>query len=175
MMRNVDRSWWRRLLATLTPAAAAPASPDIAERLAGHYATEIRLAHDLTQGAESLTRYPNPRVRVLDTAERARGRAQRIRRVLEELGYPMTEPATRTGLLSMTVGERLRAGVSELSRMSEACLADAHAVTREHPGVAGLLNELHRETAGDRRDLIWTLAQLAETAVNTTSFEAVGA
>jgi hypothetical protein len=75
----------------------------------------------------------------------------------------------------MTVGERLRAGVSELSRMSEACLADAHAVTREHPGVAGLLNELHRETAGDRRDLIWTLAQLAETAVNTTSFEAVGA
>jgi hypothetical protein len=74
----------------------------------------------------------------------------------------------------MTAGERLRAGVSELSSMSEACLADAHAVAREHPGVAGLLNELHRETAGDRRNLIWTLAQLTETAVNTTSLEAVG-
>jgi hypothetical protein len=58
--------------------------------------------------------------------------------------------------------------------MSEACLADAHAVAREHPGVAGLLNELHRETAGDRRDLIWTLAQLTDTAANTTSLEAVG-
>ena len=45
-MRNVDRSRWRRLLATL-----APASPDIAERLAGHYATEIRLAHGLAQRA----------------------------------------------------------------------------------------------------------------------------
>jgi hypothetical protein len=170
MMRNVNRSWWHRLLATL-----APASPDIAERLAGHYATEIRLAHGLTQGAESLTRYPNPRARVLDAAERARGRAQRIRRVLEELGYAVTEPATRSGPLSMTAGERLRAGASELSSMSEACLADAHAVAREHPGMAGLLNELHRETAGDRRDLIWTLAQLAGTAVNTTSLEAVAA
>ena len=170
-MRKVDRSWWRRLLATLAPAS----PPKIAERLAGHYATEIRLAHGLTQGAESLTRYPNPRVRVLDAADRARGRAQRIRGVLEELGYPMTEPATRTSPVSMTAGERLRAGVSELSSMSEACLADAHAVAREHAGVAGLLNELHRETAGDRRDLIWTLAQLAETAVNTTSLEAIGA
>jgi len=81
-MRNVNRSWWRRLLATL-----APASPDIAERLVGHYATEIRLAHGLAQGAESLTRYPNPRVRVLDLAERARGRAQRIRRA-RRIGAP---------------------------------------------------------------------------------------
>jgi hypothetical protein len=170
MMRNVNRSWWRRLLATL-----APASPDIPERLAGHYATEIRLAHGLAQGAESLTRYPNPRVRILDAAERARGRAKRIRRVLEELGYPVPEPATRSGPLSMTAGERLRAGVSELSSMSETFLADAHAVAREHPGMAGLLNELHRETAGDRRDLIWTLAQLAGTAVNTRSLEAVAA
>jgi hypothetical protein len=170
MMRNVNRPWWRRLLATL-----APASPGIPERLAGHYATEIRLAHSLAQGAESLTRYPNPRVRVLDAAERARGRAQRIRRVLEELGYPVTEPAMRSGPRSMTAGERLRAGVSELSNMSDACLADAHAVAREHPGVAGLLNELHRETAGDRRDLIWTLARLPETAGNMTSVAAVGA
>ena len=165
-MWNVNRSWWTRPLA--------PASPDIAERLAGHYATEIRLANGLTHGAGSLTRYPNPRVRILDAADRARERAQRIRRVLEELGHPVTEPATRSSPLSMTAGERLRAGVAELSSMSEACLADAHAVAREHPGVAGLLNELHRETAGDRRDLIWTLAQLTDTAVNTTSLEAVG-
>ncbi|HJR02426.1 MAG TPA: hypothetical protein VKA83_12375 [Methylomirabilota bacterium] len=170
MMRNVNRSWWRRLLTTL-----APASPDIAERLAGHYATEIRLAHGLTQGAESLTRYPNPRVRVLDAAERARGRAQRIRRVLEELGHPAVGPASRSGPRSMTAGERLRAGVSELSSMSEAYLADAYAVGREHSDMASLLNELHRETAGDGRDLIWTLAQLARTAVNTTSLEAVAA
>lgn len=169
-MRNVNRSWWRRLLAML-----APASPDIAERLAGHYATEIRLAHGLAQGAESLTRYPHSRVRVLDAAERARGRAQRIRRALEESGHAVTEPTTRSGPRSPTAWERLRASVSELSSMSEACLADAHAVAREHPGVAGLLNELHRETAGDRRDLIWTLAQLAGTAANTTSLEVVAA
>jgi hypothetical protein len=41
--------------------------------------------------------------------------------------------------------------------------------------VARLLNELHKETAGDRRYLIWTLAQLTETAVNTTSLEVVAA
>lgn len=169
-MRNADRSWLRRLVATLVAAA-----PDVAERLAEHHAAEIRLAHCLAQGAESLARYPHPRLRVLAAAERARRRAQRIRRALEELGYPVTEPATTSGPLSMTAGERLRAGVSELGSMSEACLADAHAVAREHPGMAGLLNELHRETAGDRRDLIWTLAQLAETAVNTTSLETVAA
>ena len=69
----------------------------------------------------------------------------------------------------MTAGERLHAGVSELSGMS-----NAHAVEREHPGIAGLLDELHRETAGDRRDLIWALAELG-TAVNMTSLEAVAA
>jgi hypothetical protein len=41
-MRNLNRSWWRRLWATLTPP-----TPDIAERLAGQYAAEIRLAHGL--------------------------------------------------------------------------------------------------------------------------------
>lgn len=169
-MRNGDRSWWRRLLATL-----APTPPDVAERLAGHYAAEIRLAHGLGQSAGSLARYPHPRARVLDAAERARGRAHRIRRALEALGAPVTEPATRSGPLSATAWERLRAGVAELSGMSEACLADAHAVEREHPGIAGLLYELQRETAGDRRDLIWTLAQLAGTAANTTSLEAVAA
>lgn len=74
--------------------------------------------------------------------------------MLEKLGYPVTEPAMRSGPRSMTAGERLHAGVSELSGMS-----NAHAVEREHPGIAGLLDELRRETAGDRRDLIWTLAE----------------
>lgn len=171
-MREIGRArpWWRRLVATL-----APAPPGIAERFVGHYAAEVRLAHGLSQDAESLARFPHPRVRVLDAAERARGRAQRIRRVLEELGYPMAGPAPGSGPLSMTAGERLRAGVSELGRMSEAYLADAHAVARDHSGLTGLLNELHRETAGDRRDLIWTLARLAGTAVNTTSLNAVAA
>jgi len=40
--------------------------------------------------------------------------------------------------------------------------------------VAGLLNELHWETAGDRRDLIWILAQAGRLA-NTTSLDAVAA
>lgn len=169
-MRKVDRSWWRRLVATL-----ATASPDVAERLAEHYAAEIRLAHRIAQAAESLARYPHPRPRVLAASERARGRARRLRRALEDLGHPVTEPATSTGPLSATAWERLRAGVSELSDLSEACLADAHAVEREHPGIAGLLDELHRETAEDRRDLIWTLAQLAETAANMTSLDAADA
>lgn len=171
-MRKIDRArpWWRRLVATL-----APAPPGIAERLVGHYAAEVRLAHGLAQDAESLARYPHPRVRVLDAAEHARGRAQRIRRALEESGHPVSEPATRSGRIGPTVWDRLRAGVSELGRMSEAYLADAHAVERGHPGIAGLLHDLHRESAEDRRDLIWTLAQFAGTAVKTTPLEEVAA
>jgi hypothetical protein len=171
-MWRIDRArpWWRRLVATL-----APAPPGIAERLARHYSAEVRLAHGLAQDAESLARYPHSRVRVLDAAERARGRAQRIRRALEESGHPVTEPTTRSGPRSPTAWERLRASVSELSGMSEACLADAQAVEREHPNIAGLLYELHAGTAEDRRDLIWTLAQLAGTAANMTSLEVVAA
>ena len=170
-MRNVDRSWWRRLLATL-----APASPDIAERLAQHYAAEVRLAQGLAQDAESLARYPHARVRILDAAERARGRALRIRRAaLEESGHPVPAPAARSGPRLPTAWDRLRAGVSELSRMSEVYLADAHAVERGHPGIASLLHDLHRESAGDRRDLIWTLAQLAGSAVKTTPLDDVAA
>ena len=65
-MRNVNRS--------VVAPAAGDASAGVAWHpgaSAGHYATEIRRAHGLAQGAESLTRYPNPRVRVLDAAERA--------------------------------------------------------------------------------------------------------
>jgi hypothetical protein len=147
-MREMDRArpWWHRLVATLAPIPA-----DIAERLAGHYAAEMRLAYGLAQDAESLARYPHPRVRVLDAAERARGRLRRVRRALEELGHSVTEPATRSGPLSATGLARLRACVSELSGMSEAYLANAHAVERERPGIAGLLYELYRETAGRLR------------------------
>jgi hypothetical protein len=87
----------------------------------------------------------------------------------------VTEPVTESGPRSPTAWERLQAGVSDLSSMSEACLADAHAVERDYPGVARLLYDLHRETAEDRRTLIWTLAQLAGTAVNTIPLEAVAA
>jgi hypothetical protein len=51
--------------------------------------------------------------------------------------------------------------MSELIEMSEGYLGDAQAVESEHPRVAGLLYDLHRETAGDGRDLIWTLARFA--------------
>jgi hypothetical protein len=57
--------------------------------------------------------------------------------------------------------------------MSEECLGDAHAVERTHPSIARLLYDLHRETAGDRRDLIWTLAQLAGTEAKTSLPEVV--
>jgi hypothetical protein len=59
--------------------------------------------------------------------------------------------------------------------MSEAYRAAAHALEREHPGVAGLLRELHRETAEDRRDLIWTLAQVAGIVIDTRSREEIAA
>jgi len=86
--------WWRRLAAAL-----APTPPDRGERLAAHYAAEIRLAEALTREAESLTPYPLARRRILEAVERARSRAQRVRRTLEEAGYPAPEPATtnRTG------------------------------------------------------------------------------
>jgi hypothetical protein len=163
----VDRPWWRRLLA--------PTPLDIDERLAWHYARETQLAHGLAQEAASLVRYPHAQVRILDATGRAHGRAQRVRRALKDLGEAVTDPATESGPLSATAWQRLRAGVSELSGMSEAYLADAHAVERDHPGIARLLYDLHRETAEDRRELIWTLAQLAGTAVTTTPLEAVAA
>jgi ABC-type sugar transport system permease subunit len=59
------RPWSRRLMATL-----APVTPDIAERLARHYAAEVRLARGLAQDAASLVRYPHSRVRLLGAAER---------------------------------------------------------------------------------------------------------
>jgi hypothetical protein len=69
------RSWWRRVWAAL-----APARSDIEERLAGRYAAEERLAQGLEQAGEALARYPQARSRVLAAAERARGRALRLRR-----------------------------------------------------------------------------------------------
>jgi hypothetical protein len=162
----MERPWWRRLLA--------PTPLDIDERLTRHYAREIRLAHGLAQEAESLVRYPHAQVRVFDATERARGRARRVRRALEARGQAATEPATESPR-SPTAWERLRDSVSELNGMNEAYLADAHAVERDHPGIARLLYDLHRETAEDGRDLIWTLAQLAGTAVTATPLDAVAA
>jgi hypothetical protein len=153
------RAWWPRLLAVL-----APAFPDIEERLAGHCAAEERLAHGLGRDAEALTGYPHARSRVLGVAERARGRAQRVRRALEGLRHPAIVPATRRGPGEPRAWAGLHASISELSRMSEECLRDAHAVERTHPSIARLLHDVHRETAGDRRDLIWTLAQLGTEA-----------
>ncbi|MGH7367476.1 MAG: hypothetical protein ACREK9_13795 [Candidatus Rokuibacteriota bacterium] len=169
--RGTDRArpWWRRLVAGL-----APSRPDVEERLARRYAAEVRLARGLAQDAEPLVRYPHQRVRVLDAAERARGRAERIRRALDGLGHAVTEPIAGSGRSEPTAWKRLRGGLSELSGMSEACLADAHAVEREYPGIAGLLYELHGEMAEDRRDLIWTLAQLGGAAAET-SLEEVAA
>jgi hypothetical protein len=169
-MRGVGRTraWWPRLLAVLVPAL-----PDIEERLAGHYAAEERLAHGLGRDAEALTGYPHARSRVFGVAERARGRAQRVRRALEGLGDPAIVPATRCGPWEPRAWARLHASISELSRMSEECLGDAHAVERTHPSIARLLYDLHRETAGDRRDLIWTLAQLAGTEAKTSLPEVV--
>jgi hypothetical protein len=57
--------------------------------------------------------------------------------------------------------------------MSEECLRVAHAVERTHPSIVRLLYDLHRETAGDRRDLIWTLAQLVGTEAKTSLPEVV--
>ena len=168
-MRQTERArpWWRRLGTAL-----APRPLDIAERLTQHYAAEVRLADGLAQEVESLARYPSARDRVLGAAERARGRAQRIRQALEGLKRPVTEPWTRKERTSSTYWVRLRDSVSELSRMSDACLVDAQAIEREHSGIASLLRDLHRETSRDRRDLIWTLAQLPGTTI-ATSLEAI--
>jgi hypothetical protein len=159
VMRRRDRSWWQRLLT--------PAPLELAERLVRHYAAEIRLARGLDEDAQSLAQYPAPRAQVLEAVQRARGRAERVRGALEDLGQTVKEPATENGQRPSKTWERLRAGISELSSMSEACLADAYAVQREHPGIASLLDELYRETARDHRDLIWMLAQLPWAAGNS--------
>jgi hypothetical protein len=170
MMREVNGApWWRRLVAAL-----APAPVDVSERLAGDYAAEIRLAHDLAEDAETLSRYPHPRAVVLKTAGRAGERGRRLRRALEDLGHPVIDPGPRSALRATPAWERLRARVGELGTMREAYLTGAYAVEREHPDIATLLHDHRRAVEGDRRDLIWTLARLAETAVNTSS-EAVAA
>jgi hypothetical protein len=158
--RGRDRvhPWWRRQLAMLARSGHVPG-----ERLAQHYTAEVRLARSLMEDAESLSRYPHQRVRVLDASDHARRRAQQIQRALEELELPVTEPGTRSREQGHTAWKRLRAHISELSRISEAYLVDAYAAERDHPETAGLLLELHRESAGDRRNLVWTLAQLGET------------
>lgn len=149
------RPWWREQLAML-----APAHHDRGDRLAQHYAAEVRLAHDLMQDADSLIQYPHQRVGVLDASERARRRAQRIQRAHEGLELPLIAPLSMTKERENTAWERLRAHLSELGRMSDAYLTDAYAVTRDHPETARLLFQLHRESAEDRRDLVWTLARL---------------
>lgn len=141
------------------------------ERLEWHYAAEVRLARDLARDAGSLARYPHARARVHAVAERSLGRAGHVRRALERLEHPVVEPGAESGPWTSTPWERLRERVSDLSRMSEAGLMDAQAVEREHPEIARLLYRLHRETAEDRRDVIWTLAQLAGTAVRAMSHE----
>jgi uncharacterized protein YjiS (DUF1127 family) len=156
-------------------AALAPTPLDRAERLAVHYAAEVRLADVLVREAESLARYPEPRRRILEAAEHANRRARRLRQALEETGHSAPQPATANGLRAPTGWGGLRAGVAELASMSEAYLADAYAMERRHPGIAALMRALHREAAGDQRDLIWTLAQLTRTTVTTTSPEEVAA
>jgi hypothetical protein len=171
-MREMNGApWWRRLVAALAP----PPPVDVAERLAGDYAAEVRLAHDLAEDAETLSRYPQPRAAVLKAAGRAGERGRRLRQALEDLGHPVIEPGPGSGLRATLVGERLRARVGELGTMRDAYLTGAYAVEREHPDIATLLHDHQRAVEGDRRDLIWTLARLAETAVNPTSPEAVAA
>jgi hypothetical protein len=155
--------WWRRLAAALVPT-----RPDRGERLAAHHAAEIRLAEALAREAESLTLYPLARRRILEAAERARGRAQRVRQALEEAGYPAPVPATRNGSGAPMGWEGLRAGVRELNAMSDAYLMDAYAMERWYPEIAELLHELQRDTAASRRDLVWPLAQMTNTALTTT-------
>ena len=162
---DVDRPWWRKLLAMV-----APSRPDLGERLAQHYRAEIRLARFLAQDAEALTRYPHQSVLVLDASEHAGQRARRIRGAFEGLAHPVTEVSRGSG---QTAWERLRANISDLSEMSEAYLADAFAVERGHPEISGLLLQLHKETAGDRRDLVWVLAQLEATGVEASLGERV--
>lgn len=160
---DVAHLWWRKLLSMLSPP-----RPTLEESLAKHYTAEIRLARFLAQDAESLTRYPHQSVRVLDASEHAGRRAQRIQRAFEELAHPVIEPVTVRRRSGHTAWERLRANISELSAMSEAYLADAYAVERDHPEAAGLLLKLHQEAAVDTRDLVWTLAQLEATGVEAS-------
>jgi hypothetical protein len=141
------------------------------ERLVWHYEAEARLTQRLARDAGSLARYPQARARVLATAERVRERAERLRRALDALERPVTEPAPPSGRPAGTVWASLRDRVSDLGDMSESALMDAQAVEREHPVIARLLYDVYRETAEDRRDLIWTLAQLAGTAIRTTSVD----
>ena len=147
------RPWWRRPLAMLTSSRRDPRA-----RLAQHYSDEVRLARALVEDAESLTQYPQQRVQVLQAAEHAQRRAQRIQRTLEGVDLSGAGPVTLSR--EHTAWWRLRAHLSELNRMSEAYLADVYAVTRDSPEIADLLLQCHRESAKDRRDLVWTLARL---------------
>jgi hypothetical protein len=165
---EMARPWWRQLLAMLSPSRL-----DLEKRLDQHYSAEVRMAFFLAQDAESLIRYPHQSVRVLDASERASRRAQRIRLALEALDHPITEPVRMGGRNGHTAWERLRASLSELTRMSEAYLEAGYAVSHEHPETASLLLQLHQGAAADRQDLVWTLSQLERTGMEV-SLESLG-
>ena len=165
---EMARPWWRQLLAMLSPSRL-----DLGKRLDQHYSAEVRMAFLLAQDAESLIRYPHPSGRVLDASEHASRRAQRIRLALEALDHPITEPVRMSGRNGHTAWERLRASMSELTRMSEAYLEAGYAVGHEHPETAGLLLQLHQGAAADRHELVWTLSQLERTGMEA-SLEELG-
>jgi hypothetical protein len=160
---EVARPWWRQLLAMLSPSRL-----DLGKRLDQHYSAEVRMAFFLAQDAESLLRYSHQSGRVLDASKHASRRAQRIRLALEALNHPITEPVRMCERNGHTAWERLRATMSELTRMSEAYLEAGYAVGHEYPETAGLLLQLHQGAAADRQDLVWTLSQLERTGMEAS-------
>jgi hypothetical protein len=148
------RSRWRWFPALF----AGPRRPDSLQILADHYATEARLARQLAQHAECLSRYPDARSRLLALAARTESYREVLADTLERLGgqVPVTIPSPRAGRSNW---ERLLIDRDDLTATLDAYLESAYALEREHPELTDLLFAIRARRALDRQELFRLLAR----------------
>jgi bacterioferritin (cytochrome b1) len=151
---------WRAVFARLTEGQRI----DVREILAENYAAEVRHARQLAEHANALSRYPDRRKRLLDTAAREEEHARWLREAIERLGGrpPSLVPSAPDG---RTNWERLVSDLQEEKEAAERLLRDAYLVERDHPDVTRLLERISAEEAAHQRDLIWLLARTTDRVV----------
>jgi aconitate hydratase len=157
---------WRGFFSALTEAE----QRDVREILAEDYASEIRMARQLAEHANRLSRYPDRRARLLEIAAAEEEHARWLRDAIEGLGGPPPQrvpsaPDARTNW------ERLITDLEAEKEALEKYLADAYAIERDHPGIAALLRRIHAEEARHREEIAWILARSERVVLDRPSLD----
>jgi bacterioferritin (cytochrome b1) len=145
---------WRAVFARLTEGQRI----DVREILAENYAAEVRHARQLAEHANTLSRYPDRRTRLVDIAAHEEEHARWPREAIERLGGrpPSLVTSAPDG---RTNWERLISDLQEEKEAAERFLRDAYLVERDHPDIARLLERISEEEAAHERELIWLLGR----------------